>query len=100
MRYALILTSVNSYASSVPAALLVALVRGGLWTAPQAVTYARRVPDTEERQNLLTALLPLLPEPLLSEVAVEAFNAARQLRAEGGTRKVISTLGSGAGDTG
>ena len=92
MRYALILTSVNSYASSVPAALLVALMRGGLWTAPQAVTYARRVPDTEERQNLLTALLPLLPEPLLSEVAVEAFNAARQLRAEGGTRKVISTL--------
>jgi hypothetical protein len=92
VRYALILTSVNSYASSVPTALLAALVRGGLWTAPQAVTYARRVPDTEERQKVLTALLPLLPEPLLSEVAVDAFNAARQLRAEGGSRKVISTM--------
>jgi hypothetical protein len=91
-RYALILTSVNSYASSVPTALLAALVRGGRWTAPQAVTYARRVPDTEERQKLLTALLPLLPEPLRSEVAVDAFDSARQLRAEGGSRKVISTM--------
>jgi hypothetical protein len=90
-RYALVLASVNSYASAVPAPLVVALVRGEIWTAPQAIAYARRVPDPEERLTLMTALLPALPEPLRSEAAVDAFDAARQLRAEGGSRKVISS---------
>jgi hypothetical protein len=89
-RYALVLASVNSYASAIPKPLIVALVRAEMWTAPQAVAYARRVADTEERLDLLTALLPVLPEPLLSDAAVDAFGAARQLRAEGGTRKIIS----------
>ena len=88
-RYALVLASVNSYASAIPKPLIVALVRAEMWTAPQAVAYARRVADTEERLDLLTALLPALPEPLLSAVAVDAFGAVRQLRAEGGNRRII-----------
>lgn len=91
VRYALVLASVNSYASAVPGALLAALVRGGVWTAPQAVEYARRIPGAEDRLAAMSATLPAMAEPLRSQVAVDAFAAARQLRAEGGSRSIISS---------
>lgn len=91
VRYALLLASVNSYASAVPDPLLVALVRGEVWTAPQAVAYARRIPEAEDRLAAMSALLPAMAEPLRSQVAVDAFAAARQLRAEGGPRSIISS---------
>ncbi len=91
VRYALLLASVNSYASAVPDPLVAALVRGGVWTAPQAVAYARRIPGAEDRLAAMSALLPAMAEPLRSQVAVDAFAAARQLRGEGGSRSIISS---------
>jgi hypothetical protein len=78
-RYALLLASVNSYASAVPIPLVVALVRGEVWLPTQAVAYARRLPEPRDRSAAFTALLPMLPEPLCSEITAEAFTTALQV---------------------
>lgn len=82
VRYALVLASLNSYAAAVPLSLAVELARGGIWTTAQAVAYARRIAKPGERRQALSALLPILPDPLRSQIAAEAYSAAMQARAD------------------
>ncbi len=60
--YALLLTSLNSLAATVPPALLGALVRNDLLTTTDALIYARRTTDPIQRAEALIRLLPALDE--------------------------------------
>ena len=81
-RYALILASVNSFGAAIPLALVVALVRGGAWDVRQAIGYARRIPEPDRRLTALSELLSLLPDPLRTDIATEAFGTALRIQAE------------------
>jgi hypothetical protein len=62
-RYSLLLVSVNSVAGRVVPPLLGALVRHGLWSVADALSYARRTPDALQRADALFQVLPHLDEP-------------------------------------
>ncbi len=75
LRCALIEASVRSLAANIPVALLVNLVKYGVWSGTQALTYARQMPDPKQRAEALANLAPHLPPGLLPD----ALDAARQL---------------------
>jgi hypothetical protein len=56
LRYALVLSSINSVAANLPPALLTALVRSGSWSPARALTAARHVPEPARRARALAAL--------------------------------------------
>lgn len=80
LRYALVQASINSMAENVPPALLPLLVREGMWHPVQALTYARHVPDAEQRAEALTCIIPCLPPDRVDEVAGDALRAIRSMR--------------------
>ncbi len=67
-RYALIRTSINSLASNVPAALVGALVKVGIWQPAQGLAYAQQMQDPWRRAECVAVLVPYIPEGLLPEV--------------------------------
>lgn len=75
VRCALCRASVNSMAKHLPAGLLLALVREGLWTPTQGLAYARQVPDARQRAQVLVELACLVEGSLRSELAREALEA-------------------------
>ena len=81
-RYALVLASVNSYGAAIPLPLVVALVRGGAWDVRQAIGYAQRIPEPDRRLTALSELLPLLTDPLRTNIAAEAFATALQIQTD------------------
>jgi hypothetical protein len=85
-RYALITASINSVASNIPSELLFAIVENNLntehpiLTPIQALTYARQMPDSEQKAKSLSNLALYLSEPLRSQVLQEALTAARNIK--------------------
>ena len=77
-RYALMLASVNSVAGRLEPALLVALIRGGLWSAKDALASARRVPENTQRAEAVVAVVPHLPEPLQTAAAWEVLETPEE----------------------
>jgi hypothetical protein len=92
LRYALMVSAVNSLARNIPPSLVRALVDNELWTIPQALTYARRVPDTAQRCKALAALAPILGDPLRSEVRTEAVVAARAAQSAWFKAEAVSAI--------
>lgn len=80
LRYALVQASINSMAQNVPPALLPLLVREGMWHPVQALTYARHVPDAEQRAEALTRIIPCLPPDRVDEAAGDALRAIQSMR--------------------
>jgi hypothetical protein len=75
VRYGLMSASIISFAHSMPAPLLLALVDRQLWTWGQALAYAREVPEPAAKAQTLTALaahLPLAERPAALAEAVAA----------------------------
>ena len=72
-RYALIVASLNSLAGNIPPALLVTLVKRGMWSPSQGLAYARQVPDPKKRGEALAGLIPNLPESLLRDALATAW---------------------------
>lgn len=96
VRYALLQASINSLAGNIPAELLVALVRAGIWSGEVALAYARQVPDAGQRAEALTQLGALLQEQGKQEqgkeVLAEALAAARAIGAEGARARALAGL--------
>jgi hypothetical protein len=90
-RYALLLASLNSMAGSVPPALLAALLRGGAWSAAQALAYARHTPDPEQRFHGLAALAPDLPDGDRRRALGEILSAPAP-EDEGGRDRALAAL--------
>jgi uncharacterized membrane protein YkvA (DUF1232 family) len=67
-RYALMRTSLNSLASNVPAELVGALVKHGVWQAAQGLAYAQQAQNPWQRAACISAIVPYLPKALLPEV--------------------------------
>ncbi|AMY07712.1 hypothetical protein LuPra_00892 [Luteitalea pratensis] len=56
LRGPLCTSSIASQAADMPAALLCALLECGVWTSEQAIAYATRIPDQEDRFHSVLAL--------------------------------------------
>lgn len=56
-RYRLQLATIDSLSDRIPTELVVLLVQDGLWTAAQALTYARRIGKPDKRAKTLVELL-------------------------------------------
>jgi len=77
-RYALITTSLNSLAKNIPASLMAALVKKGLWTPAQGLAYAQQAKESRQRAEGLSALAPHLSKPLFSI----ALDTARSIQSD------------------
>jgi hypothetical protein len=75
-RFALMTSSVNALAGSIPPPILVALVRMGAWSPAKGLAYARQVPNEGARADALAGLAPLVPPELQPELlgAAEALD--------------------------
>ena len=91
LRYALMLSSVNSVAANVPPPLVEALVEKGLWTVEQGLAYARRMPE-RWRAETLSALAGGLAEPAGSRALHEALAAARAIRDDRGRAETLAAI--------
>lgn len=76
-RCALVVSSITSLTANIPADLVVALVKAGMWTPTRAVAHARRLHAPPARALLLAALVPLLPDGLRPPAVAWALAAAR-----------------------
>ena len=91
-RYALVTASLNSLAGNIPPALLEALVRHGVWPVEQALAYARRTPDAQQKVKALAALAPFQSMAEREPVLAEALAAARALGDEGARFWALAAL--------
>ncbi|QFZ18633.1 bacterial transcriptional activator domain-containing protein [Saccharothrix syringae] len=76
-RCALAVSSITSLTANIPADLVVALVKAGMWTPSRAVAHARRLHAPPARGLLLAALVPFLPDGLRPAAVAWALAAAR-----------------------
>ena len=65
IRYALMISSIHSLAQNIPPVLLGAMVRKGLRSPSEGLTYIRQIPDHRLRAEALVEVLPGLPKDLL-----------------------------------
>lgn len=78
-RYALVITSINSLARSIPPVLLAALVEKELWTPAQGLAYARQIPDSSLQADAFAGLAPHLPEAERVQALREALMGIRRI---------------------
>ncbi|MEL7353191.1 MAG: NB-ARC domain-containing protein, partial [Cyanobacteria bacterium J06560_5] len=67
-RYALMRGSLNSLASKVPAKMVGGLVKEGYWQVAQGLAYAQQAQEPWHRAECISAIVPYVPEALLTEV--------------------------------
>ena len=82
IRCALCLASVNSLVKNIPPAIIWITVEKGIWTPAQGLTYARQVPNLDQRVRALIKLVGLLPEQLKAEVVGEVLKLVRAMKDE------------------
>jgi ribosomal 50S subunit-associated protein YjgA (DUF615 family) len=82
LRYALIFTSINSLANSIPAVLIVALVKKQKWTPAQAFAYIRQVPSSYDRAKTLMELALHFSEPYKHRAFQEVFEVAQVIQSD------------------
>lgn len=70
---ALCVASVNSLATYIPIALLIALVEKGIWSAQQALAHARQIQAPKLHTEVLIALSPYVQSALREKVLREAL---------------------------
>lgn len=83
-RYSLTRTAITSMAAQLSPDLIIALVNSGVWGVPQALTFARRLPNPAAHALALCGLVPHMPEDqratLVDEVQVALVTALRSNR--------------------
>lgn len=81
-RYALIIASLNSLVSNIPAALLIALVKEGMWTPAKGLAYARQMPNLAQRAKALVGLTDYMMGVEQSETFQEAITTIQAIQDE------------------
>jgi hypothetical protein len=92
IRCALGIASLRTLSHKIPPALLVALVENNQWTQSDALAAARQYTDRAMQSVTLAALIPLLDEPLKSEVLKELLVAMRAIENEQRRADVMGAL--------
>jgi hypothetical protein len=92
VRCALCRASVHSLAESIPTDLLLVAVKRRLWSANQALAYARQRLDQTQRAEALGALAAHLPEPQRTQTLAEALQAARAIGHEDYRSSALAAL--------
>ncbi|WP_198153716.1 ATP-binding protein [Catenuloplanes japonicus] len=78
LRYAVMAGAVRSLANSIPAELVEALVRHGMWSARRAVAHSRNLLHDIDRVDILTRVAALTSEDERAEVLREALGLGRR----------------------
>lgn len=78
-RYALIKTSIHSFATEVPPDLIVSLLQIGQWTPTKALAYIRQLPDPSKRVKSVAVLVPHLPPSLQGRPIQLALDDVKQV---------------------
>ncbi|WP_437288996.1 hypothetical protein [Sorangium sp. So ce406] len=89
VHYALCRASVNSLAHNIDPVLVTALVRFGLWTPVQGLTFVRQIHDAERRAAAIALVAPHLPHRL-RRVAVEDLLSMPALGSEAYAQSLIA----------
>lgn len=77
VRCALCRASINSLAKHLPSRLLLALIKEGIWTPAQGLAYARQIPDSRQRAQVLVEFACIVEGPLQIRLAQEALEAVQ-----------------------
>jgi hypothetical protein len=75
LRCALLAATLSSLAEKLPPGLLAGLVQAGLWSAEQALVYARRVRTAWDCARAVAALIPFVPAAQGEVLAAETLDA-------------------------
>ncbi len=84
LRYALMLASLRSIATSVPPALVAALLRERIWTLAQALAYANQSGNAAQRCCALALIAEQQTPPRSTALLLEAYAAAREANEDEG----------------
>jgi hypothetical protein len=74
VKCALVTASLHSRSGNIPSALLIALVKKGVWDLPHTLRVVRQNPDPESKIREIATLAPHLPEQERPAVLHEALN--------------------------
>ncbi|MEL7082925.1 MAG: NB-ARC domain-containing protein [Cyanobacteria bacterium J06597_1] len=88
LRYATIVTSLNSMAINIPAELIAALVEKDYWSPVQGLAYAFQAQEESKRVEALRALCKHLPTELMGEV----LESTRKIPSESFRANALRTL--------
>lgn len=91
VRYALMLSSLRSQATNLPASLIYALVKSTIWTPKNALAAIRQIVDEEARSEALIKVLPLLRPDMQEVWQQEALDTIRKV-AVGDKAKLLHLL--------
>lgn len=75
-RYALIVSSIISQVNNVSLDLMIELVKKGIWTYDQCLTYIRQRNNRNDQVEMLVGLVPYLPEKMQPKIIQEALRLA------------------------
>ena len=87
-RYALIKTSLNSLAQTIPSELVVALIKAKQWQPAQGLAYVQQLQNPFEQSRALANLFPHLPKSLLPK----ALEVTRTIQDENNRAWALSEL--------
>ncbi len=76
IRVAFAISSLHSYSTNIPAALVQALTQNGYWSPAEALAIARQNTDPSGRYKSTVATLPYLPDSLKNETVRDLLSAA------------------------
>lgn len=76
VKYTLISASVNNIAQNIPPSIVAYLVKTGLWSSLQAISYIRRIPEEGDVPKYITSILDYCSENELREVYYIAYSIA------------------------
>ncbi|MFI5457204.1 MAG: caspase family protein [Isosphaerales bacterium] len=92
IRYALMSSSLNSLAATIPGTLIATLVEKGYWLPSQGLAYAQRVPDPGERVLLFIEISLHLEDREKESALRKALEAAREIECEDPRAEALAAL--------
>jgi hypothetical protein len=92
VRYALIVSSLNSVAENIPTGLLEALVKTKFWSARRAIAFALQIPDEGHNAATRVQLFPYAEKEERERWFLETMGAIRKISDEAERGRLMSTL--------
>lgn len=92
VRYSLIRASISSLAENLPSNLILALVQKGIWSISRGLTFARQIPEPEEKVETLMKLALQMAGPKREEVLMESLGLARSISSSESTARALTLV--------
>jgi len=77
IRYALIITSINSLSANISPSLIAALAENHIWHPIQGLSYSRQIPSKKQKFHALALITPKLPDSIKGLALSETLEIAK-----------------------